>query len=146
MPRDVDPSVAALPGVTLLDMGDLRRFAQAGLASRRREVAAVEDIVNEEVERFVGSSSARSASPLVSALRRRGESLRQAELDRFRSRLEDLDERQREAVEALTRGILAKVLHEPSTKLKEAAGTPKGERLAEALRALYDLEDLDGAS
>jgi glutamyl-tRNA reductase len=146
VPRDVDPSVASLPGVTLLDMGDLRRFAQAGLASRRREMAAVEDIVNQEVERFVGSSSARSASPVVSALRRRGESFRQAELDRFKSRLGDLDERQREAVEALTRGILAKVLHEPSTKLKDAAGTPKGERLAEALRVLYDLEDLDGPS
>ena len=145
VPRDVDPSVATLPDVTLLDMGDLHRFAQAGLATRRREVAAVEGIVNQEVERFVGSSSARSASPLVSALHRRAESLRRAELDRFRARLDDLDERQREAVEALTRGILAKVLHEPSTRLKQAAGTPQGERLAEALRVLYDLEDLDGS-
>ncbi len=142
VPRDVDPAVAELPGVTLLDMHDLRRFAQAGLADRRREVHAVERIVVDEVDRFVDASSGRAAAPLVAALHARAEELRRRELDRFRSRLEGLDPRQQAAVEALTRGIMAKVLHEPSVKLKDMAGTPKGERLAEALRHLYDLDDL----
>lgn len=141
VPRDVDPSVVDLPGITLLDMHDLRRFAQAGLADRRREVHAVERIVVDEVDRFIDASSARAAAPLVAELHGRAEALRAAELDRFRSRLADLDPRQKAAVDALTRGILAKVLHEPSVKLKDLAGTPKGERLAEALRTLYDLDD-----
>jgi len=141
VPRDVDPAVADLPGVTLLDMHDLRRFAQAGLADRRREVNAVERIVVDEVDRFVDASSARAAAPLVAALHARADELRRRELDRFRSRLEGLDPRQQAAVEALTRGLMAKVLHEPSVKLKDLAGTPKGERLAEALRHLYDLDD-----
>jgi glutamyl-tRNA reductase len=140
VPRDIDPAVAELPGVTLLDLHDLRRFAQAGVQDREREVREVERIVVDEVDRFVEARSGRAAAPLVAALHARAEQLRQSELERFRSRLGTLDPRQRAAVEALTKGIMAKVVHEPSVKLKETAGTPKGERLAEALRDIYDIE------
>ena len=139
VPRDVDPAAAELPGVTLLDMDDLRRFAEAGLAERRREVASVHAIIDEEVERFSAVSTAREVAPLVSALHAHGEAVRSAELDRLRARLGDLDARQIEAVEALTKGIVAKLLHEPTIALKDAAGTPKGERLADALRDLFEL-------
>ena len=141
VPRDVDPAIGDLPGVTLLDMTDLRNFAQAGLNRRSAEVEAVQTIVRDELERYVTATSARSAAPLVAALHRSAEAMRQRELERFRNRLEGLDDRQREAVEALTRGILAKVLHEPTVRLKDFAGTPKGDRLAEALRQLYDVDD-----
>jgi glutamyl-tRNA reductase len=140
VPRDIDPSVADLPGVTLLDLHDLRRFAQAGVQEREREVREVERIVVDEVDRFVETRSGRAAAPLVAALHARAEALRQAELERFRSRLGTLDPRQRAAVEALTKGLMAKVVHEPTVRLKETAGTPQGERLAEALRHLYDIE------
>ncbi|CAB4323694.1 unannotated protein [freshwater metagenome] len=139
VPRDVDPAAADLPGVTLLDMDDLRRFAEAGLAERRREVASVQAIIDEEVERFSAVSTAREVAPLVSALHTFGEEIRTAELDRLRARLGDLDARQLEAVESLTRGIVAKLLHEPTIALKDAAGSPKGERLADALRDLFEL-------
>lgn len=144
VPRDVDPSVGRLPGVTLLDIDDLRRFAQAGVDGRRREIAAVESVVAEEAERYRREVSARSAAPLVAALHRRAEDVRQAELARFAGRLDGLDDRQRVAVESLTKALLAKVLHEPTVKLKTLAGTPTGDRLAESLRHLYDLNDLDG--
>ena len=78
-------------------------------------------------------------APLVAALRERAEGLRLAELERYRVKLKGLDPRQREAVEGLTRGILAKVLHEPTVQLKEAAGSAHGDRLAEAIRVLFDL-------
>jgi glutamyl-tRNA reductase len=141
VPRDVDPSIGELPGVTLLDMTDLRSFAQAGMDRRSAEVQAVDQIVQDEVERYTSATSARSAAPIVAALHRSAEAMRQRELERFRGRLEGLDDRQREAVEALTRGILGKMLHEPSVRLKESAGTPKGDRLADALRQLYDFDD-----
>src|SRR4051812_1994687 len=140
VPRDIDPSVAELPGVTLLDMHDLRRFAQAGVQEREREVREVERIVVDEVDRFVEARSGRAAAPLVAALHARAEELRQSELERFRSRLGTLDPRQQAAVEALTKGLIAKMIHEPTVKLKETAGTPKGERLSEALRDIYDIE------
>ena len=139
VPRDVDPGVGRLPGVTLLDMDDLRSFAEAGLAGRRREIDRVEAIVDEEVERYAAVATARGLAPLVVALRRRGEDLRVAELERFAARLEGLDDRQREAVEALTKALLAKVLHEPTVRLKEAAGSPGADRLAESFRTLFDL-------
>src|SRR4051812_965277 len=140
VPRDIDPSVIDLPGVTLLDMHDLRRFAQAGVQEREREVQAVERIVVDEGGRFVEARSGRAAAPLVAQLHGRAEELRRSELERFRSRLGTLDPRQQAAVEALTKGLIAKILHEPTVKLKETAGTPKGERLAEALRDIYDIE------
>ena len=140
VPRDVDPAVGRLPGVTLLDMDDLRRFAEAGIAGRRGEIAKVESIIAEEVQRYLDAATAREAAPLVAALRDRAEQVRQSELARLASRLEGLDDRERQAVEALTRGIINKLLHEPTVRLKDAAGSPRGETLAEALRALFDLE------
>jgi glutamyl-tRNA reductase len=141
VPRDVDPAVAALDGVTLLDMDDLRAFADAGTQARRREVAAVHDLLDDELERYLGATSAREVAPMITALRDRAESLRRAELDRHRSRLEGLDATQMEAVEALTRGIIGKLLHEPSVTLKDAAGSPRGDRLVSSLRELFALED-----
>ncbi len=141
VPRDVDPAVGELDGVTLLDMDDLRAFADRGLRERRREVAAVVAIVAEELDRFRTAHSAREVAPLVAALHERAETLRQGELARFRGRLDGLGPREAEAVEALTRGILAKVLHEPTVRLKDAAGTRRGDRLADTLRDLYDLYD-----
>ena len=139
VPRDIDVAVGDLDGVTLLDMDDLRVFAEAGVKERRREVAAVDTIVAAELDRFLSVSTAREVAPLVTAVRDRAEDIRLGELDRYRARLEGLDAREREAVEALTRGILAKLLHEPTVRLKDAAGTPRGERLAESLRTLFDL-------
>jgi glutamyl-tRNA reductase len=139
VPRDVDPGVGRLPGVTLLDMDDLRSFAESGMAGRRQEVAPVRALIAEELERYLDTAAARGAAPLVAALRARAEDVRTNELDRYRSRLDGLDPRQREAVEALTKGILGKLLHEPTVRIKEAAGTPRAERLGDALRTLFDL-------
>jgi glutamyl-tRNA reductase len=139
VPRDVAASVGTLPDVTLLDLDDLREFASRGLAARAAEVDAVTEIVQFEVERFQSIAVGRQVAPLLSQLRVRAEELRVAELDRFASKLVGLDDRQREAVEALTRGLMAKLLHEPSVRLKAEAGTPQAERNAAALRDLFDL-------
>jgi glutamyl-tRNA reductase len=139
VPRDVDPAVASLPGVTLLDMDDLREFASQGLDGRRREIAVVDEIIDAEVERFTAASTARELAPLIVALREKAEEARSGELERYRSLLAGLSDAERQAVEAVTRGIIQKLLHEPTVQIKEAAGSPKGDRLAEALRALFDL-------
>jgi glutamyl-tRNA reductase len=143
VPRDVDPAVGRLEGVTLLDMDDLRAFADAGAVARTREVASVRRLLDEEVDRYLGATSAREVAPMIVALRGRAEEVRLAELERFRQRLEGLDAAQLDAVEGLTRGILSKLLHEPSVALKDAAGSPKGDRLISSLRELFALEDDD---
>ena len=139
VPRDVDPAAARLDGVTLLDMDDLKAFADAGVRERQREVAAVRTIIDDEIERFLAYTSAREVAPLVSALHERAEQIRIAELERLAPKLAGLDERSRNAVEALTKGIVGKLLHDPTVRLKDAAGTPRGERLADTLSDLFEL-------
>jgi glutamyl-tRNA reductase len=137
VPRDVDPGVRALDGVTLLDMDDLRSFVDAGLDERRRAASAARRVLDAEVERYSGVASAREVAPFVAELHARAEAVRVAELERFANRLGDLSDAERDAVEGLTRGIIAKLLHEPTVELKDAAGTARGERLADALRDLF---------
>ena len=78
VPRDVDPGAGQVPGVTLLDMDDLKQFTEASLDERRREVSTVQEIIMDELERFQTDRTAREVAPLVTSLRQRGESIRTA--------------------------------------------------------------------
>jgi len=140
VPRDVDAAVAGIEGVTLLDMDDLRAFAQQGIAERQREVARVEAILDDELQGYLVETSAREVAPMVVALRGRAEAIRVTELGRFRSRFTTLDAAELEAVEAFTKSLVAKLLHEPTVVLKDAAGSPRGDRLVAALRELFSIE------
>jgi glutamyl-tRNA reductase len=139
VPRNVDPAVAELAGVALSNLDDLRDWVDRGLSHRAGEAERVRSIVGEEVENYLVDSTARQAAPLVASMHETADRVRSRELDRFASRLGDLDDRQRESVDALTRAIVAKLLHEPSVRLKSQAGTPQGERNAAAIRDLFDL-------
>ena len=139
VPRDVDPAAGDLPGVTLLNMDDLGVFVEQGQAGRLREADAVGSIVEEEVERYRAIASAREAAPLIAALRARADGITADELSRHQSRLRGLTPAQRSAVESLLHGTVNKLLHEPTVRLKGASGHARGDRLAEALRDLFDL-------
>lgn len=140
VPRDVDSGVGQVFGVDLLDMDDLKAFAEQSLELRRQEIGRVRDIIARELDRYRVDSLAREVAPLVAQLHRRGNEIRQAELERFRTRLDALDPSAREAVEVLTQGIVNKLLHEPTVRVKDAAGTARGELIADALVTLFDLE------
>ena len=139
VPRNVDPAAGGVEGIVLLDMDVLRAAVADALSGRQDEVAAAAGIVTDEVERYRVASRARDAAPMVSALRARVEAARHAELDRQRSKRSELSDSQWEQVDAVTRSMMAKLLHQPTVALKDAAGTPRGERLVEALRTLFDL-------
>jgi len=138
MPRDVDPAVARLDGVTLLDMDDLSNFAAGGRAERSLEVDRVNSIVSEEASRFGDVRSAREMAPLIASLRGTAESLRLTELDRLLGS-HQLSPEQRAVVQQFSKGLVAKLLHNPTIALKDAAGTAKGDRLADSVRDLFDL-------
>lgn len=139
LPRDVEASVADLDGVTAFDLDDLRDWADRGRSNRELEAENVRAIVREEVENFGVESTARQAAPLVASMRGAAEAVRVGELERYALRLADLDDAERKAVEALTKAIVNKLLHEPSVRLKSQAGTPQGDRNAAAVRDLFDL-------
>ena len=109
------------------------------MATRRREVPVVRAVLSTELERYRVLAAGRAAAPVVAALRSRADEIRQAELRRQRARLDALGPDARELVESVTQRVVAKLLHEPSVRVKDAAGSPRGERLAEALRTLFDL-------
>jgi len=142
VPRDVDPGAADVPGVTLLDIDDLRGYGERSMGLRRREIGRVQGIVTEELDRFRVERAAREVAPVVVALRDHGEAVRLGEMERFRSRLVGLDPAQRRAVEGLTQGIVNKLLHSPTVRLKEAAGSARGDLYTDALASLFDLDDL----
>jgi glutamyl-tRNA reductase len=140
LPRDVAASVAELPGVTLRDLDHLSDWAQRGIDKRASEVGQVREIIGEEVKRFLLDQTQRQAAPLVAQLREVVESIRTAEMERFESALAAMTPEQRELVESISHGIINKMLHAPSVRLREAAGTPQGERLSAAVRDLFSLD------
>jgi glutamyl-tRNA reductase len=139
VPRNVEPAVRALAGVALFDMDDLTEHAGRTMRERQGELSAARAVLAREIEQYHAEERARGAAPVVAALRARLEELRAAELERHRRRLSELDDRQWAEVGAVVSDVLAKLVHRPTVALKEAAGTPRGERLVEALRALFDL-------
>jgi glutamyl-tRNA reductase len=139
VPRNVEPAAGTVDGVTLVDMDALRRSVEDALSGRQAEVAQARGIVGDEVERYRATARARGAAPVVSALRARAEEVRVAELDRLRAKRSELSDDQWEQVDAVTRSVVAKLMHQPTVALKDSAGTPRGERLVEALRTLFDL-------
>jgi glutamyl-tRNA reductase len=139
VPRDVDPAVAALPGVGLADIDDLKQLIDAEGSPASAEIDGVRAIVKEEVHRFASWRRAARLAPLIQALRDRGEATRVSELARLAPRLADLSPGQREAVEALAEGIVAKLLHLPIVRLKETTGPGGADALARALAELFDI-------
>ncbi len=120
VPRDVDPRMNEVEGCFVYDIDDLQQVAAANLADRSREAAAAENIVSREVDKYHERLQSRDAVPAIKALQQQAEELRQAELARSQSKLADLTPQQREAVDALTRSLTAKLLHPQLTGLRES--------------------------
>jgi len=142
VPRDVDPGVANVFGVMLLDIDDLKAVGEQSLQHRRAEVGKVRVIITDEIDRLRMDRLAREVAPLVTSLRERAEELRQSELNRHSSKLAALDPATREMIDQVTRGLMNKLLHEPTVRLKDAAGSARGELYADALAALFALDDV----
>jgi glutamyl-tRNA reductase len=148
MPRNVDPRCAELPDVSVVDIADVRAMAdgshdETGRASRLIEaVADARRLVEVEADRFLAWTRASEVEPTIRALRQTAEEVRTGELDRLSAKLSSLDDRQRAAVEALTRGIVNTLLHTPTVRLKELADRGGAELHTDALRELFELVEL----
>ncbi len=143
VPRDVDPGVRSLSGVVLADLDGLRAVLETEDAGQRDEIERVRALIAAETDTFMSWQREAWLGPTIRALRARAEELRRRELDRVASRLSGLDERERAAVEAVTRGLVNKLLHEPVVRGKALAAGPDGDLYARMLRELYALDDPD---
>lgn len=119
VPRDVEPGTAGLDGVSVVDVLSLRERLADHDQATAQEIDRAHEIVAEEVHRFVVRRRSDALAPLIRAIRARGDEIMAMELDRYAGRLEALDADERDAVDALARGIVAKLLHDPIVELKE---------------------------
>lgn len=140
VPRDVDPAMNKLDGIFVYDIDDLQDVVATHVSSRKQEAQAAEKIVETEVERFHARLQSLHVVPTIVSLQDHFETIRQAELDRVRGRLGQLSAEQEEAVEALSHGIVNKILHTPITRLKSAATDPEITTLLESFRKIFNLQ------
>jgi glutamyl-tRNA reductase len=143
VPRDVEPGVRGLPGVVLADLDALRAVLETD-EGPRREVERVRSLIARETGAFMGGQREARLNPTIRALRARAEQVRQQELAKASTRLAGLDDRQRAAVEAVTRGLVNKLLHDPMVRGKTLAARPDGDLYVAALRELYGLDPQPG--
>ncbi len=138
LPHDVDPAVAELPGVRVVD---LTAVAGSGLGRRRDdEVGLARDLVDAEALRFEERDVGRSTQPAVVALRRMAAGVVDTELERLDARLPQLSDPDRAEVARTVRRVVDKLLHQPSVRVRELAGGADGLDYAVALRELFALD------
>lgn len=137
VPRNVDPAINQLSNAFVYDIDDLGQVVEANRKQREREALWAEQIVQEEVQKAMRRLASREVVPTIVALEQRLEHIRESELDRYHSGLQDLTPQQREAVEGLTRGILNKILHGPITELKSGAGLPEQGSIVQLIRKIF---------
>jgi glutamyl-tRNA reductase len=139
MPRDVDPGVRSLPNVALYDLDDLRDIAEAHREDQRGEAARADAIVQEEVARFQAWWDGMDVVPTVAALRRQAEAVRQREMAKALKRLGALTSQQREVLDAMSRALVQRMLHDPIITLR----SDRDPRHVQAIRALFRLPATD---
>jgi glutamyl-tRNA reductase len=136
IPRDIAPQAGQLPGARLYSVDDLQAISAANRAQRASEIERAEQIVDGAVARFEHWRRAQQATPTIKALRDRAEAIRVAEVERMLARLPSLDDRDRQAIHALSAAIVNKLLHQPMVALKEHSS----DELIDAAQRLFQLE------
>ena len=140
VPRDLDPAINELDGCFLYDVDDLEAVVQETLAGRRSEAARAERLVAEEADRHRDWQASLDVVPTIASLRHLAEEIRDRELAKAGERLSESERRQ---VESVTSQILAKLLHLPTIRMKEAAAAADGVLYADVVRHLFGLGERD---
>jgi glutamyl-tRNA reductase len=147
LPRDVDPAVAHLPNVHLLDLEGIgERLDADGAGALPSAVAEVRSLVTEEVAEYVLRRRAEAVAPTVVALRARAAEVVAAELARLEQRRPDLDPEVRDELRRTVNRVVDKLLHAPTVRVKELSGVSEPADYAAALRDLFDLDPHDVAA
>ena len=143
LPRDVEAGAGLLPGVTVIGLEDLRDAApvgRPGAAARDEYVAEVQQIMAEEIAAHASAGRAAAVAPTVVALRAKATEVVEAELARLARRLDGMDARSRREIAQSMHRVADKLLHAPTVRVKELAGSPGADSYETALRVLFDLD------
>jgi glutamyl-tRNA reductase len=141
VPRDVDPEVARIPSVHLVDIDALQHVVDDNLDHRREAIPLVEEIISEHTERFHSWYQSRVAVPVISSLTQKAEAIREAEVERLFSRCPEMTSRERMLVTGMSLTIISKLLHTAVVKIRDKAAENHAEAMNHALilNELFDL-------
>jgi glutamyl-tRNA reductase len=139
VPRDIDPAVRGLPGITLYDMDDLQHAVARNMSGREAEAAKAGTLIEQEVERFTQWLGSLEVVPTIAALRERGDDIVAAVLRENEHRWDSMSDEDRGRVELMARAVVSRLLHEPTLRLKESEGD-RAYVYVDALRELFALE------
>jgi glutamyl-tRNA reductase len=142
VPRDVDPSVAELANVSLVDVDGLKSVVDERLGFRRQAIPAVERIIAEHVDRFESWYRSRATLPVIARLTQKAEAIRAREVQRLLARCPEFDERERTLIVGMSMTIVSKLLHSAILKIRDKAGVDRDAALSDA-RTLNELFDLN---
>jgi glutamyl-tRNA reductase len=140
VPRDIDPSCAELPGVTVVDIDGLQAQVRRHISVRKAEARRAEGIVEEEIQAFAGWLGTLEVMPTVTALRAHADDIVTQVLAENEGRWDSLSERDRKRVDALARAVAKRLLHEPTARVKGLEATRRHARL-QLLRELFGLDE-----
>jgi glutamyl-tRNA reductase len=140
VPRDIDPKVNDVANVYLYDVDDLQGVVQANLKERQKEAKKAEGIIDQEIGQFHKWLGSLEVVPTIVSLRKRLEEIRRGEVEKTFGNLKDIGDRERKAIEAMTSAIVNKILHQPTTVLKQAQQEASGDLYVDAVRVLFALE------
>ncbi len=140
VPRDIDPTCRELEGVSVFDIDDVQQIVERNASGRESESRGAERIIEAELDRFERWLASLEVVPTIAALRGRGEEVVRRVLAENENRWESLSEADRERVEAMTRAVASRLLHEPTLRMRRAAGSDDAYEYLSALRELFGLD------
>lgn len=142
VPRDLDPAINKVYNAYLYDIDDLQEVVVSNLGDRQREATLARAIVEEEVSTFQSWLQTLLVVPILVSFREWATDVKDRELERSLAKMPDLSDDERKKVSALAHAIVNKLVHPPTARIKDMAGDEEGYRYAEALRVLFDLDNM----
>ena len=137
VPRDVDPEVGKIKGVTLYNIDDLESVVEKNLQARQHEALLAKKIVAEDAAAVTERFKYLNFQPLMANLSERAEKMRRREVRKILSKLPDMTDDERKILDQMTRRIVRKLLRMPMMKLNASAGTDEENFYTQAIKALF---------
>jgi glutamyl-tRNA reductase len=141
VPRDIDPAAMEVAGCTVVNIDGLEEVTHHNLQERQKATGLANQILDQEIELCRARQEQLNVVPTIVCLKRRVEDIRRSEIKRMRRTFGELTADQEQALEALTQGLVNKILHTPFTELKQAAQRPDRWEFIDAVRTIFHLQE-----
>jgi glutamyl-tRNA reductase len=140
VPRDIEPECREIAGVSLHDIDDVQQIAERNASGREAEARRAEPILAAELDRFERWLGSLEVVPTIASLRERADEIVRRVLAENEDRWEGLSDADRERLDAMTRALVSRLLHEPTVRMKRSAGSDSAYVYVSALRELFGLD------